>query len=390
MVARQGIIKCVLHSALFISRSNFHETDAMIRFICFLMKKVLFITPYPTGSAPSQRFRFEQYYDFLKQNDVAITSAPFINNKLWNVLYDSGKFSTKAAGIIKGYFKRWFLIFSIRQYDVVFIHREVKPIGLPFLEWLICKLAKKVVFDFDDAIWLKNYSKSNKFFTFIKRYSNVKTLIRHADLVSCGNAYLANYAKERNTTIVLMPTTIDTVNYHNVFSDHTKSPPVIGWTGSHSTIRYLKQLEPVINRLELEHHFRFRVISDQDPDLNIKSLDFIQWNEINEIRDLSEINIGVMPLDDDQWAKGKCGFKALQYMSLKIPALVSPVGVNTKIVDHSINGIHCSSQEDWYNAIKSLLIDQERRQKMGDSARKKIEDYYSVKANQSIFLHLFD
>jgi glycosyltransferase involved in cell wall biosynthesis len=164
---------------------------------------------------------------------------------------------------------------------------------------------------------------------------------------------------------------------------------VIGWTGTHSTIAYLYQLIPVLQELEKAYTFTFLVISDKQPDFTLNSLLYLPWNKASEMSDLLKMNIGVMPLTDDVWAKGKCGFKALQYMALGIPALVSPVGVNTEIVNHGLNGYICYTTDDWKNYLKELLVDVERRTQMGRAARQKVENQYSIQANCRNFLDLF-
>ncbi len=354
------------------------------------MKKVLFIAPYPTSEAPSQRFRYEQYLDFLNSQNYQTNIAPYLKQSTWEILYQEGRFVKKTLAILGAWTRRWFMLFRIKRYDIIFIHREVKPMGLPILEWLICKLAKKVVYDFDDAIWLKNYSESNKAVSSLKRYSNVKKLCQWANVVSCGNDYLADYARQWNKHVVINPTTIDTEHYHNQIAKHNNPKPIVGWTGSHSTIRYLYAVYPVIEALEKTHDFEFRVISDLPPKTGPKSLNFIKWSKQDEIDTLAQLDIGIMPLEDDQWAKGKCGFKALQYMGLGIPAVTSPVGVNNKIIDHGKNGFLSNTPEEWHAAIETLLTDRDTLLKMGQNARKTIEESYSVKANQSNFLHLFD
>ena len=164
---------------------------------------------------------------------------------------------------------------------------------------------------------------------------------------------------------------------------------VIGWTGSHSTTRYLNEIVEVLKKLEGKFNFELQVIADIAPDIELKSFRFIKWNKEHEINDLLAFNIGIMPLKDDPWAAGKCGFKALQYMALGIPALVSPVGVNTKIVDDGINGFICKTPEDWKNAIEKLIQDHALLMEMAQNTRKKIEENYSVKSNTANFLNLF-
>jgi len=352
--------------------------------------KILFIVPYPTDKAPSQRFRFEQYYQLLNEKGIDYDIKPFLSNEIWDILYLPGRFLKKAFGILGGLFKRFFLLFKLKQYDYIFIHREATPIGPSFFEYFASRwLKKKIIYDFDDAIWIPNFSEANSFFSFLKGYGNVHKICSYAYKISCGNEYLCDYAKQFNKNVVYNPTTIDTDNYHNRAKDQSGEEFVIGWTGSHSTIRYIGEIVPVLAKLEKKYTFTFRVISDFKPEFELNSLEYVKWKKESEIEDLLGFNIGIMPLVNDKWANGKCGFKALQYMSLGIPALVSPVGVNSRIVDHGLNGFICDTPEEWETSIETLLKNRETLGEMSKQTRKKIIDHYSVKSNSDNFIGLF-
>jgi glycosyltransferase involved in cell wall biosynthesis len=352
--------------------------------------KILFIVPYPTDKAPSQRFRFEQYYELLNEKGIDYDIKPFLSNEIWDILYLPGRFLKKAFGILGGLFKRFFLLFKLKQYDYIFIHREATPIGPSFFEYFASRwLKKKIIYDFDDAIWIPNFSEANSFFSFLKGYGNVHKICSYAYKISCGNEYLCDYAKQFNKNVVYNPTTIDTNNYHNRVKDQSGDEFVIGWTGSHSTIRYIGEIVPVLSKLEKKYTFTFRVISDFKPEFELNSLEYVKWKKESEIEDLLGFNIGIMPLVNDKWANGKCGFKALQYMSLGIPALVSPVGVNSRIVDHGLNGFICDTPEEWETSIETLLKNRETLGEMSKRTRKKIIDHYSVKSNSDNFIGLF-
>lgn len=352
--------------------------------------RILFLVPYPHGKAPSQRFRFEQYLPLLEQAGHSYHLAPFIDDATWAILYKPGHQVAKALGILGGFLRRLLLLFSVPGYDYVFIHREASPIGPPIFEWLISKvLGKKVVYDFDDAIWIPNTSEANKIVAGVKWHHKVGSICRWAYKISCGNAYLRNYAAQFNPNAVVNPTTIDTVNLHNQVKDqHRTGKLIIGWTGTHSTLKYLHQVVPVLQRLEQELDLEFRVISNQPPELPLRSLVFQPWRKETEIADLLTFHVGLMPLEDDPWAKGKCAFKALQYMALGVPAVVSPVGMNTEVVQDGVNGYVCATDAEWETALRRLH-DDHLRQQMGRAARATIEDHYSVTANRRNFLELF-
>ncbi len=371
----------------FLERKDLH-----LREIFYISMKILFLFPYPHATAASQRFRFEQYLAYLEEKNISYKLHSFLDAKTWEILYQKGHTLRKITGILMGYFGRVRLLFGLGAYEYVFIHREASPLGPPVFEWLIAKVfRKKIIFDFDDAIWLPNTTQSNFIAAGLKFHGKTRLICSWAHKVSAGNAYLANYAKGFNAHVVINPTTIDTQHWHNQIKNQSENEQmVIGWTGTHSTLKYLDELVPILQNLEKEYNFTFLVIANQAPDWQLDSLEFRPWSKKHEITDLLKMNVGVMPLTDDQWAKGKCGFKALQYMALGIPALASPVGVNAEIIDHTENGFLCVNAADWEKYLRQLLENQELRIKLGEKARLKIIDEYSVISNQSNFLSLFE
>ena len=354
------------------------------------MKGTIYIlTPYPIGQSPSQRFRFEQYLDTLKQEGFDIKFYSFLSQKAWEKIYQPG-FLLKFFFVIQGFLKRFGLILKLKQADFVFVHRETAPVGPPVFEWISAKiLGVKYIYDFDDAIWLNNYSKPNASFQFLKFRWKIKYCIKWAHKVVAGNEYLAQYARKYNDNVQVIPTTIDTENVHIRITDHDISPIVIGWTGSFSTLHYLEPLIPLLKELETKYEFEFHVICNIEPSFQLKSLKYIPWNKASEINDLSRIQIGLMPLTDDEWSRGKCGFKALQYMSLEIPTLLSPVGVNKKIVTNGENGFFCKTPDDWRVKIVKLLNEDLLRLKIGKQAKNEVEKRFSKKVWTPTFINLF-
>ncbi len=353
--------------------------------------KLLILAPYPPGEAPSQRFRFEQYLTFLQSAGIQYDYEPFLDLPSWKILHKKGNFPAKVLGVLKAFVRRFYLITRAFGYDIIFIHREASHIGPPIFEFLLCKvLKKKVIYDFDDAIWLPNYSEHNAAFHWLKMYGKVRFSMRWAWRISAGNQYLAEFAKNYNPNVYIIPTTIDTEHLHNKVKVHeSKMPVVIGWTGTLTTIRYLDIIVPELEKLEKEFDFQILIISNQAPTFSLRGLRFQFWRKETEIEDLLQMDIGLMPLEDDIWAKGKCGFKALQYMALGIPPLVSPVGVNTQIVDHGVSGFVCADASQWAFYIRKLLTSADLRAEMGQKAREKVIKNYSVLSQKDAFLSLF-
>jgi len=354
--------------------------------------KILFLVPYPTGESPSQRFRFEQYFDLLSKNNIAFHVSSFWSLRAWNILYQEGYVFEKSLWLLVGFLKRKVDLFRAIGYDLIFVHRECAPVGPPVFEFFLAKIfRKKIIYDFDDAIWMPNTSKENALARWIKFHGKVKFICRWSNVVSCGNVWLAEYAREYNSNVVVNPTTVDTENWHNL--ERWTAPPkvdktVIGWTGTHSTVGYLNEILPVLQSIEKESSVIIRIISNKKPEIDLGSVEFIPWTKEKEISDLLGFDIGIMPLLNDDWAKGKCGFKALQYMALRIPCIASAAGVNVSIIENGINGFLCATENEWLQALEKLISDSSLRKKIGEAGRKKVTDNYSVSSNSTTFLSL--
>jgi len=351
--------------------------------------KILFLAPYPIGEAPSQRFRFEQYFDTLVSQGFTYEFKSFWNDRSWEILYKKGHIVKKIFGLIMGYAGTLKCLFHLSSFDLIFIHREVTPLGPPFIEWLICKILKKqLVYDFDDAIWLQSQiSIAPDPLSMLKWRQKVGAICKWSYKISCGNPYLSDFARLYHSNVVLNPTTIDT-DYHK--PKHLQNnPPILGWTGSHSTMPFLETLIPLLKKLRADHDFIFRVISDVAPTFELPGLQFVEWKKEQEIEVLNSIDIGIMPLPDSPWSKGKCGFKILQYMALEKATVASAVGVNIEIIDHGHNGLLCSNESDWLICLEQLLSDQELRTRLGKNGRTLVKQKYSVTSNRSNFLKLF-
>ena len=355
------------------------------------MTKVLFIVPYPIKLAPSQRFRVELYEPYLQDAGIKYKIAPFLSTKTWNILYKNGSDIEKVFGILYGYLKRLkHVLFDVPGYEYIFVHREAAPLGPPVFEWIIAKLwRKKMIYDFDDAIWIPNTSKENGLVSWLKANCKVKYICKWSYKVVGGNEFLRNYATQINSNTVCIPTCVDMERMHNSIKEHSNTKVTIGWTGSHSTLPYLSKLVQPIQNLQKQTDVNFLVIANKKPILPLQNWTFIEWNEASEIEDLLKIDIGIMPLESDEWSEGKCGFKLIQYLSLGIPAVASPVGVNKTIIEEGINGYLCNNDDEWQTALKKLCTDAALRKKMGSAGYSKMLKEYSIKSQKEKFLQLF-
>ncbi len=283
------------------------------------------------------------------------------------------------------------------QADFILIHREIIPFGPPIIEWFLAKVfGKKIIYDFDDAIWLTDKVNERWMARKLRWRSKVGTICRWSYKVSAGNEYLCSFARQYAMDVVLNPTTIDTQMVHNSalykgsFQSESRENAIIGWTGSRTTLKYLEGLESVLRRIEEKYPaVSLLVIADKPPQLSLKNLRFLPWSKETEIADLCRIDIGIMPMPNDDWTRGKCGFKALQYMALGIPAVVSPVAVNKTIITPGVNGYWCETEQEWVVCLARLIEDAQLRKAIGANGRAMVEKHYSISSNSENFLSLF-
>lgn len=355
-------------------------------------KRILYIVPHRFNRSPGQRFRCEHFIPFLKENNYEITYANLLSEWDDKHFYKKGNYLLKLFIVVKTFLKRSSQIRKVRNYDAVFIYREAFMLWTIRFEKKIKKKGIPIIYDFDDAIWLNDVSEANKELRWLKRPEKTNDICKLASLVITGNKYLADHALQFNQNVVVIPTTIDT-DYH-ISSGVKNSEDIItiGWTGSSTTVKHFRLLLPVLTKLKEKYgnKLKIRLISDIGLEESPFEIENIQWTAHDEIERLEEIDIGIMPLPNDDWSKGKCGFKGLQYMSMRKPSVMSPVGVNIEIIEHGKNGFLAETDEEWEKILTKLIEDKPLREKIGQACRLTIEQKYSIEANKQKYLELFN
>jgi len=246
-----------------------------------------------------------------------------------------------------------------------------------------------MIFDFDDAVFIPYVSPSNGHLSRLKFPGKTRAICRLSSHVMAGNRYLAEYARRVNPNVTVIPTTIDTDKYLPESSKPESPAPVIGWSGSFSTVQHLNILRAPLRRLAAREKFRLRIVGAPDYRLDGVEVESVPWRSRTEIEDLRVIDIGMMPLPDDDWSRGKCGLKALQYMALGIPAICSPVGVNSDIIRDGVNGFLASTEDDWVEKLATLLRSAELRKRFGLAGRRTVESRYSARSQVPRVLEIF-
>ncbi len=359
------------------------------------MPSVLIIADHRLNRSPSQRYRFEQYLNYFKSEGFNWELSEIITEKDDRIFYHPGNYLKKAWILFKSIFIRFKDLQRAKKFDIIFIQREALLLGSSYFEKQFYK-NNKVVFDFDDSIWLLDTSPENKKFEFLKNPNKTKINIAHANCVIAGNTFLANYAKSFNPNTVIIPTTIDS-DFHipkpelrGFDSAQPDKKIVIGWSGSISTIKHFEIAIPALKEIQNKYpnKVEFHIIGQGSyvhPEIKVISKN---WSTQTEVDDLNQFDIGIMPLPNDEWVKGKCGLKGLSYMACGVTTLMSDVGVNSEIIEHGKNGFLATTQQEWVSYLSQLIENVELRNKMGQEGRETVVKNYSVNANKVKYLEV--
>lgn len=354
------------------------QNNDVIR-LCALM-----LEPYDV--CPGQRFRIEQWEPFLEKENISIDYFSFMDNKLREVIYKEGHLATKIRELLKANLRRVGHTLKAKNYDAVFLYRAASMVGPAWLEKSLRWRKIPVIFDFDDAIFFTDTSKANRKFAWAKFSGKTADICRLSTTVTVGNSYLAGYAKKFNEQVFIVPTSIDTEKYQPVdkkLSDSSRV--VVGWTGSSTSQYHLEAFEPVLAELLKERDIEIRIISNREPTFTQIPYVWRSWSPETEVEEIAQIDIGIMPTPDDEWSRGKCALKALQYMALGIPAICSDMGANRDIIQHGENGFLAKSDKEWITAFNTLIDDASLRRKLGNEARKTVVENYSMQHCAELF-----
>jgi glycosyltransferase involved in cell wall biosynthesis len=320
----------------------------------------------------------EQWLPHLEQRGISVDFAPFADQDLMDLLYRPGRGLLKSACNASAFFRRLRDISRARKYDAVVIHRAACLAGPAFIERAISILGGRLIFDFDDAIYLLDTTDANRQFGWLKFPGKTATICRISQHVVVGNAYLAGYARRFNTSVTVIPTSVDTDRYYPAKRGSAAGGVVIGWMGSSTSQRHLESFAPMLREITSWPGVELRVVSDREPVLPEIPHVWGPWSAESEIRDLAQFDIGIMPMPDDQWSRGKCSLKALLYMAMGIPAVCSSVGANYEIIRHGENGLLASTYDEWLANMKALVDDPQLRERLGAAGRCTVEQNYSM------------
>jgi glycosyltransferase involved in cell wall biosynthesis len=343
---------------------------------------VLALSPVPEEAA-SARFRVYQYERALARDGIQLTVRPFATTELFRILYQPGRYLTKATLSLRQGLAFWRVFARRRDFDVFLVHREVLPVGPPVVERALARLPRRaVVYDFDDAIYLPNVSEANRIVGLLKWPSKVPVVIRLSHGVVAGNEYLARYARVFNPAVTVIPTCVDPAVFVPRDGGAADGRPVVGWIGSPTTRRYLLTLREVLAELARSHRFILRVAGAGRPiEIPGVHVEELPWSLDREVQLFNQCHVGLYPLPDDEWTRGKCGFKAIQFMACGVPVVASPVGVNRELIRDGENGFLADGPADWAARLEALFADAGLRDRLARAGRETVVKGYSVNAH---------
>ncbi|OPX84707.1 MAG: putative glycosyltransferase EpsD [Pelotomaculum sp. PtaB.Bin104] len=348
--------------------------------------KVLFL---PTASLndPASRYRVYQYLDYLRGQGIVSDCKAGISDSIYARYAPNKGFWAKLIFFGLRTLSRILAVFMIWRYNVIFIQRLALPHVYPFPEMLICMVAgllgKRTIFDFDDAIFTTYRHRKRTLAEKFTDTNRVARIVARCDAVIAGNSYLAAYASTYNNNVVIIPTTIDLARYpvKQIADKKPGEPYVVGWIGTPSSLPYLNILKSVFQEVAGRYKIIVKIIGGQNYDCPGVQVDYRSWSLQNEVSQILTFDIGVMPLTDYEYDRGKCGLKLLQYMAAGIPAVASPVGVNNEILTDGVNGYLARSFDEWAEKICSLIQSTQLCRDMGWRGRETVEQRYSIEAN---------
>ena len=346
-----------------------------------LTRKILALTKYGDAAA-STRQRFLLYRSVLESAGFELEISPLLDNRHVSGLPAGRRANPVSIGA--AFLRRFRLLANSWNADVLWIQYELFPYLPASFERLAFRSGKPVIVDYDDAIF-------HMYDSIPLLRGKLRPLIAGATAVTVGNEYLADYARRRNANVQVLPTVVDTDRY--VPKERTAHEiSVIGWIGSPSTWRYVRPLVPVLRAICETERARFLVVgggreAEQD---RFPGMELREWNAEHEIEDVQSMDIGIMPLPDEAWARGKCGYKLIQYMACGLPVVASPIGANRTIVSSEQNGLFATTAEEWRIALDRLVANPSLRLVFGNAGRERAVREYSSKSQASKVVGIFE
>jgi len=311
----------------------------------------------------SCRFRILQYVPYLQRMGIQVEVADL---------------HASAAA-------RWKILRSAASYDSVCVHRVFLS---PLEQRRLHRVARGYVFDFDDAIMFRD--SSHRRFESWQRRRRFRRMVAGARTVIAGNNYLAEWASRFSGRVRVIPTSIDLSAYPERHAERRAGPsgePVIGWIGTRINLMYLTPILPALARVARRRpKVKFKIVADGFVDVPGVAVTKKSWSLEDEVDDVTSFQVGIMPLPDDPWTRGKCAVKILQYFAAAVPVVCSPVGANLEVVEHGRSGYFAATEDEWVARLDELLGNAQRRRQFGQAGRETVQRRYAIESTVDDFV----
>ncbi|MDT5269288.1 MAG: hypothetical protein QOH49_1474 [Acidobacteriota bacterium] len=350
--------------------------------------KVLALASYPVEAAAT-RFRVAQFVAPLAERGIEVELVPFMDAQLFGAFYRREGKALTAGALALAAARRLGDAWRARRADVLLVQREAMIFGPPVVEWLAMKLGGvPMVLDLDDATYVPYDSPTyGRLGAALKWFRKTDDLIRWARVVTCGNRNIAEYVASKGTRAVVIPTVVDTDIFRPAPKTEAGGPVVLGWIGTHSTFPFLESIFPVLQELARTHSFRLKVVGAgaRRAELPGVEVEYLDWKLDREVEDFRSLDVGLYPLTTlgnapNEWLAGKSGFKAVQYMAVGVPFVVTPVGVCAEMGEVGATHFAATTPEEWRATLSALLSDAALRRRMGEAGRRHALEHYGLAA----------
>lgn len=338
--------------------------------------KVLYLTKY-TRLGASSRLRSYQYFPFLNNSGISVSVSPLFNDAYLKGIY-SGKASVLT--VLSAYVKRFFVLFTLFNYDKIVIEKELFPYFPAFFERLLTLMNVHYVVDYDDAIFHNYDLSTNKIVRFFLQ-NKIGTVMKYAETVLAGNEYLAAKATVSGAKKVVLFSTVIDISRYTLAEKKPHDTIIIGWIGSPSTFKYVKPIFPVFEEMSKKYSIEVHIVGAKENVSVSFPIRFVTWSEETEADSISRFDVGIMPLENSPWEKGKCAYKLIQYMACGIPVVASPVGMNTKVVLPGENGFLADNLNQWSKSLEEIISDSRKCHTFGIRGRQLVEKEYTVQSS---------
>lgn len=352
------------------------------------MKRVAALVPNIRGGSPGQRVRIETWSEQLELQGWAVDLYPFEDARLREVIYERGRRAAKAYHLLRCYGAQFERVRRLPPYDVVFVYQEAALLGPAFLERLAQRRGAPLVYDLDDPRFVRYRSPTSGFASALKFAGKTNSLLRRADQVIAINPLLADHARRYNPAVTVVPNSVDIDHYRP--APTAPGPARLVWIGSHSSAPSLTEIAPALQRLQAGRGTPVRLIGADASALPGVAVETRSWSTATEVRDLQECHIGIVPIADIPWNRWKFYYKTIQYMAVGLPVVARPLGSNSDVIEHGVNGFLAESQDEWYDALRMLVDDPALRARMGAAARATVLERFTLSAHAATVASVFD